>query len=105
VANPHVGGSHVPQIGINADNADMETARARFKPGSIKNQLFHLCEEAGPPGLKVQRIIDLMQQRGLKDWSTISVPRNTVRSPIYRKVRGSRWLPSCSRRPPCILVS
>jgi hypothetical protein len=78
VANPHVGGSHVPQIGINANNADMETARARFKPGAIKHQLFHLLEEAGPSGLKVQQIIDLMQERGLKDWSTISVPRNTV---------------------------
>jgi hypothetical protein len=79
VANPHVGGSHVPQIGINANNADMETARARFKPGAIKHQLFHLLEEAGPSGLKVQQIIELMQERGLKDWSTISVPRNTVR--------------------------
>ena len=58
--------------------ADLERDRQKFKPHSIKASIFQVLEEAGPRGLQVAQIVEVTQERGMKDWRGVLTPKCTV---------------------------
>ncbi|UPR02403.1 HARE-HTH domain-containing protein [Chloropicon primus] len=56
----------------------LEQDRAKFKPHSIKASIFQVLEEAGPRGLQVAQIVEVTQERGMKDWRGVLTPKCTV---------------------------
>ncbi len=60
------------------ENHTLEQDRAKFKPHSIKACIFQVLEEAGPAGLQVAQIVDITQERGMKDWRGVLTPKCTV---------------------------
>ena len=64
------------RMGMN--HHDLEQDRAKFKPHSIKASIFQVLEEAGPAGLQVSQIVEITQERGMKDWRGVLTPKCTV---------------------------
>ena len=58
----------------------LEKDKFKCKPNTIKGMIFRLLEEAGPEGLHITHITEIMQERGMKDWNIVSFPEQNVTS-------------------------
>lgn len=73
----------------------VEEVEARLGKGTIKGICFHVLKKAGPHGLLLSEIVELTQEMGLKDWSSVRQPSNTVNAccsgdPAFVKVAPGR---------------
>ena len=73
----------------------LEQVEQRLDRSTIKGICFQVLKTAGPVGLLLSEIVDLTQQLGLKDWSTVKQPSNTVNAccsgdPAFVKVAPGR---------------
>ena len=78
--DPRERSSEAPRgVGGEEDCAStLERDRGKFKPHSIKASIFQVLEEAGPEGLQVSQIVQVTQERGMKDWRRLLTPKCTV---------------------------
>ena len=69
-----MGGVWIPPVPVRTLDED----EARFKPGTVKAVCFSVLKAAGTNGLSVADIINVSQAQGLKDWTAVNTPKNTV---------------------------
>ena len=67
----------------------------RIGVGTIKWICFQVLKEAGPQGLLLSEIVERTQEKGLKDWTSVRQPSNTVNAccsgdPAFVKVAPAR---------------
>jgi hypothetical protein len=75
---PYAGGERSEESNMEENHYDLEHDRAKFKPHSIKASIFQVLEEVGAAGLQVSQIVDITQERGMKDWRGVLTPKCTV---------------------------
>ena len=73
----------------------LEEVDKRIGSGTIKGICFQVLKDAGPTGLLLSEIVHQTQTRGLKDWSSVNQPSNTVNAccsgdPAFVKVAPGR---------------
>ena len=73
----------------------LEEVEKRIGSGTIKGICFQVLKDAGPTGLLLSEIVHQTQTRGLKDWSSVNQPSNTVNAccsgdPAFVKVAPGR---------------
>jgi len=73
----------------------LEEVEKRIGVGTIKWICFQVLKEAGPHGLLLSEIVDKTQAKGLKDWTSVRQPSNTVNAccsgdPAFVKVAPAR---------------
>lgn len=73
----------------------LEVVEKRIGVGTIKWICFQVLKEAGPQGLLLSEIVERTQEKGLKDWTSVRQPSNTVNAccsgdPAFVKVAPAR---------------
>lgn len=73
----------------------LEEVEKRIGVGTIKWICFQVLKEAGPHGLLLSEIVEKTQKKGLKDWTSVRQPSNTVNAccsgdPTFVKVAPAR---------------
>ena len=73
----------------------LEEVEKRIGVGTIKWICFQVLKEAGPHGLLLSEIVSKTQEKGLKDWTSVRQPSNTVNAccsgdPAFVKVAPAR---------------
>lgn len=81
--------SHSPAI------ETLDEVEKRIGVGTIKWICFQVLKEAGPHGLLLSEIVSKTQEKGLKDWTSVRQPSNTVNAccsgdPAFVKVAPAR---------------
>ena len=72
----------------------LEEVQARIGSGTIKGICFRVLKNAGAHGMLLSEIVETTQKLGLKDWTSVRQPSNTVsvlqRRPAFVKVAPGR---------------